>query len=167
MPGRSAEQPLPAVLGPISAFDRSVTEELLRTRPSTRALTGALRVTLERVAWDDARGRPFVRAERVSGRLDLAALLHGNGVVSGVDAVAPRVLLYHTAGDTLWSWSNNGLQRIDPLTGGVVGPGWRLPDDDVRVVIPKIGSDWQLLSADGSLWLLRNDELIRYAIPTS
>ncbi len=106
VPERSALKPLPALLGPISGFDRSVAEELLRTRPSTRALRGALRIALERVAWDDPNGRPFLRADRVTGALDLTALLHGNGVVSGVDAVAPHVFLYRTAGDTLWNYQH-------------------------------------------------------------
>lgn len=71
------------------------------------------------------------------------------------------------AGASVWTIQNDVLQRIEPSTGEPVGTAWRLPAQDVRVDIPKIGVDWQLLSAGGSLWLLRGDELIRYGIAAS
>jgi hypothetical protein len=40
-----------------------------------------------------------------------------------------------------------------------------LPSEDLKIVNSKVGADYRLLTADGSLWLLRNDALIRYAIP--
>lgn len=147
VPERSALKPLPAVVGAISAFDRSVVDELLRTRPSTRPLRGALRIALAGVRWDDAQGRPFVRADRISGRLALAELLRGNGVVSGVDAVAPHVFLYRTAGDTLWNYEHVLAAFLGPGPPGqparkpgteplVEVRGLTVHDGDVTIVQP-------------------------------
>ncbi|HEX9107834.1 MAG TPA: hypothetical protein VF832_11410, partial [Longimicrobiales bacterium] len=118
VPGRSAEKPLPEVKGPISALDRAVTEKLLRTRPSTRPLTGQLRIQADGIVWDDARGQPFVRAERVTGRLDLTQMLRGNAVVSGVDALRPRIWLYRTAGDTIWNYEHVLAAFLGPRAPG-------------------------------------------------
>ena len=96
-----------------------------------------------------------------------ATHLYGIAPNQPVRVIDPHVFDLRIAGDTVWSLDGRFLQRIDPMTGEDVGPRWRLPADDVRVVNTKIGADWQLLSAGGSLWLLRNDEIIRYAIPTS
>lgn len=151
-PGRSAEKPLPAVLGPITAFDRSIAEQLLRDRPRTTPLHGALRLQLDRVAWDDATGRPFVRADRVTGRLDLDQVLRGNAVVSGVDAVRPQVWLYRTGRDTLWNYERvlaaflggpapgepalrPGAERLVEVRGLTVHGGFasvRLPEYETR-----------------------------------
>jgi hypothetical protein len=73
----------------------------------------------------------------------------------------------HLTGDSAWVLYANVVRRIDPRTGGAIGPSWKLPEQDVRIEVPKVGADWHLLSADGSLWLLRNDEIVRYAIPSS
>lgn len=71
------------------------------------------------------------------------------------------------AGDSVWSIAGSVIQRVDPRSGTAMGQAWRLPADDLRIVNAKIGPDWRLLSAGGSLWLLRGDAIIRYAIPTS
>lgn len=73
----------------------------------------------------------------------------------------------HLTSDSAWVLDGSTVRRVDLVTGRALGPGWELPEQDVRIGVPKIGADWHLLSADGSLWLLRNDEIIRYAIPTS
>jgi hypothetical protein len=73
----------------------------------------------------------------------------------------------HLTGDSAWVLYANVVRRIDPRTGGAIGPSWKLPEQDVRIEVPKVGADWHLLSADGSLWLLRNDVIVRYAIPWS
>ncbi len=73
----------------------------------------------------------------------------------------------HLASDSAWVLYGNTVRRVDPVTGRAIGHAWRLPERDVRIEVPKVGPDWHLLSADGSLWLLRNAELIRYAIPTT
>lgn len=96
-----------------------------------------------------------------------ATRLYGVTPDQPVHVTDPHVFDIRIAGDTVWSVDGRFLQRVDPTTGKDIGARWRLPVNDIRVVNTKIGADWQLLSAGGSLWLLRNDEIIRYAIPTS
>jgi hypothetical protein len=96
-----------------------------------------------------------------------ATRLYGVAPNQPVHVTDPHVFDLRLAGDTVWSLDGRFLQRIDPMSGDDIGARWRLPADDVRVDNAKIGADWQLLSAGGSLWLLRNDQIIRYAIPTS
>ena len=106
LPERSAEKSLPRVAGPISAFDRAVAENLLRDRPRTTPLRGWLRIALDGVAWDDARGQAFLRAQRITGGLDATAVTRGDVVVAGVDAIRPQLAIYRVAGDTLWNWQH-------------------------------------------------------------
>lgn len=69
-------------------------------------------------------------------------------------------------GDAFWTTPTPGwIQRLDPLTGADVGPIWRLDPADTRPNADGI-SDWRLLSAGGSLWLLNWDRLVRYDIST-
>lgn len=86
-----------------------------------------------------------------------------NSVSQTVKLVAPGTL-YVTPGSA-WLLDDDMVRQIDPITGRGIGQSWRLPSEDLRIVNSKIGADYQLLTADGSLWLLRNDALIRYAIP--
>lgn len=157
---RSAERPLPEVLGPITAFDRSVAERLLRARPRTTPLRGALQLRLSGVAWDDPRGRPFVRADQATGRLALAGLLSGTTVLTGVDAVRPRVWLYRTAGDPVWNWERAlaaFLGNAPPGTAaeGAGGPrtfevqGLSVRDGFVSVRVPEY--ETHFLSVDALL----------------
>lgn len=96
--------------------------------------------------------------------VNIYGMTPGEPLIETVVQPAGRV---HLTNDSAWVLYGNVVRRVDLMTGNAIGPTWELPEHDVRIQIPKVGADWHLLSADGSLWLLRNDELIRYAIPTS
>lgn len=88
----------------------------------------------------------------------------GRGIVATVEV--PPVGTLQIAGETLWSVrAANVIHRVDPTTGEAVGPMWQLPEDDLHEN-PRGTPDWRLLSADGSLWVLGAEWLVRYDIPT-
>jgi outer membrane protein assembly factor BamB len=86
-----------------------------------------------------------------------------NSVTQTVKLVAAGTL-YVTQGSA-WLLHDDTVRQVDPITGAPFDQSWRLPSEDLKIVNSKVGADYRLLTADGSLWLLRNDALIRYAIP--
>jgi hypothetical protein len=69
------------------------------------------------------------------------------------------------AGDSLWLTAANGeIGRVDPKTGAIL-ERWALPPEDL-FLDPKGHSDWRLLSAGGTLWLLTGAQVVRFDIST-
>jgi hypothetical protein len=86
--------------------------------------------------------------------------------LKGSELVNVRVGPTLVVGDAFWTTPTPGwIQRLDLLAGADIGPVWRLDPADTRPNTDGI-SDWRLLSAGGSLWLLNWDRLVRYDIST-
>jgi len=116
--------------------------------------------TMEVVARINAVGRPVASADR--------CWLVGDGLFQLTDetlkAVTTSPLI--DAGDCFWREVGTGrIQRYDPVSATLTGPRWQLDPDDLQPSV-KGESNWLLISAGGSLWLLNRDQLIRYDIST-
>jgi hypothetical protein len=131
---------------------------------------------------DDADGNEFMlridqETLQVAGRLDVVGQpvasegrcwLFGDGLFELTDETLSSVTSSPliNAADSFWvELGSNRIQRYDPVAAAPTGPRWQLDSDDLRPSV-KGESDWLLVSAGGSLWLLNRDQLIRYDIPT-
>ena len=136
-----------------SIWGHNDTDNLLRLDPVTLAVVGS---------YPTGTGFPIGSAERcwLVGDGGVQALTREDPLPSPAPFRSPLM----PAGETLWVVSGHVIQRFDPEIAAGVGPRWALDPQDIPPNV-KGESDWRLLSAGGSLWLLNRDQLLRLDIP--
>lgn len=121
----------------VEAFERSVADRLAAAAVRTSPLAGPVRFRAEEVIWEEPRGRPFFRADEISGLLDIGAAISGRDVV--LPALTFRrpelVLTRDDAGR--WNYAAALQPFLEPGPGppgpGVPGEATRVIAEDVKI----------------------------------
>ncbi|HSL69505.1 MAG TPA: hypothetical protein VK864_04645, partial [Longimicrobiales bacterium] len=90
--------------GEIATAQRTIAERLAAVRVPTNPLRGEIGIRAANITWRDGTRRPFLRAERLRGVLNIDAAEHGDIVVDDVTITGANVLLDQPAPSGEWNY---------------------------------------------------------------
>ena len=126
--------------GEIAVAHRSIMERLTATPLRTTRMRGDISLRVANVVWNDGRRRPFLRAQRMNGVIDVAAAERGNIIVDRVVVTRADVLLDQPTAGGQWNYERVLADLLEDSNGNgdLHGPRKTIAFTNVELVDSRV-----------------------------